>query len=162
NKALQILKNEGNFQFRDVSHDWLGGHLYRDTSSSNLYTVADLRDVNRDGALDLVLRNMGAESDLMAAGDPAGATIYLNDGTGHFTALINTINGEPVGVETLHGLLGTQYQAGFPIVFDVDNDGITDQVFIDTMSEVDRTVMPNQTTGLHIATLFGAQTSHVY
>src|SRR5690606_33159464 len=81
NKALQILKNEGDFQFRDVSHDWLGSYIYRETTSSNLYTMADLRDVNRDGTLDIVLRNMGAEAPLVAAGDAAGAAIYLNDGT---------------------------------------------------------------------------------
>lgn len=51
---------------------------------------------------------------------------------------------------------------GFPVVFDVDNDGIMDQVFIDVLGNIDQSVFPHQPMSIHIATLFGDQTSHVY
>jgi hypothetical protein len=47
-------------------------------------------------------------------------------------------------------------------VFDADNDGNTDVVFVESFHNLDQNVFPYRTTNLHVSTLFGTDSKHVY
>jgi hypothetical protein len=51
---------------------------------------------------------------------------------------------------------------GFPIMFDADNDGNTDTVFVESFHNLDQSVNPYRVTTLHVSTLFGTDSQHVY
>jgi hypothetical protein len=167
--AIQVLKNLGGLQFADVTGEWLGSHLVRESVLDSTggfqqqYTGVQLQDVNRDGALDLVLKNYGASAAQVVAGLPTGAFLYLNDGSGHFSPAIPSIGGNSLTVSQLAALTGTAHHVlGIPLLFDANSDGNTDQIFIGLFNGLDQSSFPYKVTKLHVSTLLGEDTSHVY
>ncbi|TFV95243.1 VCBS repeat-containing protein, partial [Oxalobacteraceae bacterium OM1] len=163
--AIQILENEGNYQFKDVTLSAMGSYLLRDAQqqdgAGNWQTLASsyfLQDVNHDGKLDIVLNDNGVNAAQMAQGLSSGAFIYLNDGAGHFTpAQFAAANGTPLTAEQLSTMTGQPaWGFGFPLTFDADNDGNSDYVFIADAKNADGT------TALDISTLFGANSGATY
>lgn len=80
---FQILRNDGNWQFTDVTQAWWGGYQSH-TVISNVISpaqVVEIRDINGDGIPDLVIRR----ATLPIANVLNSALWYLNDGTGKFS-----------------------------------------------------------------------------
>jgi hypothetical protein len=168
--AVEILKNLGNDQFKDVSADWLGGlllraHGQRDETGESQQPPSklSLQDVNHDGALDLVLYQYSTSGKQVAAGGTGGAFVYLNDSTGHLSPA------QPVSdagaftaqqFDTMSGL--DDYMLGMPLQFDTTNSGHNDFVFLSTSAGLDLSVTPASVTTLHITTVFGENTGTIY
>ena len=90
---LQVLRNEGNFQFSDVTMAWVGffsTSYWNDTSSVTYAGRIRLMDLNGDGALDLAFLMWGPPGPLL------NHSALLNDGSGHFTPLVPQAVGGPV------------------------------------------------------------------
>jgi hypothetical protein len=167
--AVEILHNTGNNQFVDVTVDWLGSYLLRqmhaDADGANVfnYTRVGLQDVDRDGNLDLVIKTFGESPGQMAAPDTSNAFIFFNNGTGHMAPSAPFVGSQPMTAAQLEQLTGTnKYGMGFPLVFDADNDGSNDVVFIDAEMDLNQSVFPYAPTRLHVSTLFGDDSQHVY
>ncbi len=155
--AVQVLKNVGNMQFSDVTTDWLGSYLVRNgtrDASGNYPQIAqqvEIRDVNHDGNLDLVLVSMNTVATQMVDGMATGAFLYLNDGTGRMTAWNPVINNAEVTATQLAQMTGNpDWSQGMPLTFDVNNDGMSDYVFVNTDSNI------------RVTTLLGAVAGNVY
>jgi hypothetical protein len=153
----------------DVTVDWLGSYLLRQTHADadgiNVfhYTRVGLQDVDRDGNIDLVLKTFGESPGQMAAPDTSNAFIFLNNGTGHMAPGAPFVGSQPMTAAQLEQLTGTnKYGMGFPLVFDADRDGSNDIVFIDAEMDLNQSVFPYAPTHLHVSTLFGDDSQHVY
>jgi FG-GAP-like repeat len=82
---IEILRNEGNFRFSDVTLDWFGTYQTFYVSAGGVSFTAsayELRDVDGDGRVDLVIKSFGLGPDQLGALGP----IYYNDGTGKLRA----------------------------------------------------------------------------
>jgi hypothetical protein len=167
--AVEILHNTGNNQFVDVTTAWLGSYLQRDFGTDSAgdtlfhyYRVA-VQDLDRDGNPDLFLKTFGISGAQFASGSNATAFAYLNDGTGHMTASAPTANGQTLSGAQWATMMGDGINVlGFPLMFDADNDGNTDTVFIESFHNLDQSVNPYRVTTLHVSTLFGTDSQHVY
>lgn len=167
--AVQILRNEGNFQFTDVTTDWLGSYLVRDANGhegsdfQQLYSLANLRDINRDGVFDLSLVNFNTDPSQLADGTSGGAYAYINDGAGKLSAMNMFIgDNELSATELMNMTTNSEWAVGLPVLIDANNDGITDTTFIDYSTDITRDVAPYRTTALNISTVFGSDSNHVY
>jgi hypothetical protein len=157
--AVQILKNLGNMQFSDVTTDWLGSYLERNgtrDASGNYPQLAqqvEIRDVNHDGNLDLVLDTVNSVATQVVDGMTTGAFLYLNDGTGHMTAWNPVINNTEVTAAQLAQMTGAPDRSqGMPLTFDTNNDGVSDYVFVNT----------NNASNIRLTTVFGENAGGVY
>ena len=167
--AVQILKNLGNSQFRDVTVDSLGSYLIRNGQRDSTGDFAQqnmlpkLIDANHDGKLDLALSNMNSTASQVVNGLSTGAFLYINDGTGKFNAWQPAVDDRILNAQELTATIGSpEWSLGAPMVFDTNNDGKDDFVFIGSENNLDQTVVPYRPTNLHISTLLGTTTSHVY
>lgn len=161
--GVQILRNTGNFTFSDVTTAWLGSYLVRNQqldSAGNFPAVTmqvQLVDANLDGKTDMVLHQIASSAAQFTAGMSSGAFVYLNDGTGHLSAAIPTVNGASITADQMVAMTGNpSYAQGVPLAFDANNDGVLDYVFLGAENGSIRTTTPAQITNLHIATLLGA------
>jgi hypothetical protein len=167
--AVEILRNAGNGQFVDTTVAWLGSYLLRETVTDsegvNLqpYTRVGLQDVNRDGKLDLVLKSFGVSPGQFASSSDASAFIFLNDGSGHMSPSAPVAGNQALSGDQWGQLTNnSKFEMGFPLVFDADNDGASDTVFIESFHNMNQTVFPYRTTTIHVSTVFGAESGHVY
>lgn len=90
---LQVLHNDGNFQFSDATMAAVGYYstsFWADTSSVTYAGRIRLMDLNGDGALDLAFLMWGPPGPLL------NHSALLNDGSGHFTPLVPQAVGGPV------------------------------------------------------------------
>lgn len=129
--SLQILRNDGNFDFTDVTLEWLGQYdvTYRATFSSGVAAVR-VADLNGDGRPDLELRYFGS---IEFPGMATGAAAWLNDGTGKLTRYAWQQNGTTLTASQVQAAFSNLCQcAGGNTVFaDVDGDGVDDLVVLD-------------------------------
>lgn len=136
---VQILRNDGNFQFTDRTLAWLGSHEIgfrqaQDTGYTRAMPQA-IRDLNGDGIPDLQLDWGGFFHNALADKSP----FWLNDGTGRLQRWMPTFGGARFTGQALAdpqwtGLLGIPYTNPTSLlVFDVDGDGLQDWVFIDNL-----------------------------
>jgi hypothetical protein len=90
---LQVLHNDGNFQFSDVTMASVGffsTSYWNDTSAVTYAARIRLMDLNGDGALDIAFLMWGAPEAILKH------SALLNDGSGHFTPLVPQTVGGPV------------------------------------------------------------------
>lgn len=158
--AVQILHNDGNKHFTDVTVKDLGSYLVRDVytdANAQLAQSFDLTDVNHDGTLDMVLHTFNSTASGIASGAADTAFTYLNDGAGKFTAAVLTNSAGALGATQIASLLGnTQFSLGMPVLMDVNNDGSNDTVFVNPTLNADRTI------NLNLTTVFGTAASNIY
>ncbi|HYD95254.1 MAG TPA: FG-GAP-like repeat-containing protein [Noviherbaspirillum sp.] len=161
--AVQILQNQGNQQFADVTVAKLGSYLLREDSNikSKMIMKIDLTDVDHNGSQDLVMKQFFSEAPQIQSGDEYGAFLYLNDGQGHFKAATLALNDATIPASQLATLTGNpEWSLGIPLVFDANNDGKNDVVFIGNKTTA--TDAATTTIALDIATVFGNETHNVY
>ena len=140
-RELQVLINDGFGNFTDETDARLGDQSYYSTGESfnQGSGKVQLLDVNADGYIDIfdtrgVYHRRGSEEsdDLPPV---AGASIWLNDGTGHFVDVPPTVFPvvEPRDLADQSPNFVGWLQWGGPI--DIDNDGAIDVVsFVKTNS----------------------------
>ncbi|MGZ5201833.1 MAG: DUF4214 domain-containing protein [Telluria sp.] len=157
--AVEVLKGLGNHQYRDATTDMLGSYLAHSGanvdatgSAQQVSYKMELEDLNHDGFVDLLLRDFDSNANQTAGGLDTGASVFLNNGAGHFTPATFQVNGSPVTASQLAGLAGTATPSlGALLTFDANNDGKADFVYL---SGTD--------TGIHVATLYGDDTGNIY
>ena len=128
---IQLLRNDGSFQFTDVTLDWFGtwDSSYAARGRNRQINGFEFRDLNRDGVLDFVPKIGGAWSpDMLWAGGFAS----LNDGTGRLQPMRYRPDNPGGTAADLNRILGCVVYCTFtPLVFDATGDGVTDLVLID-------------------------------
>lgn len=158
--AVEILHNDGNNHFTDVTVADLGSYLVRDVytdPNAQLAQSIELTDVNHDGTLDMVLHTFNSTASGIASGAADTGFTYLNDGTGKFTAAALTDASGTLNTSQIANLVSnTQLSLGKPVVMDVNNDGSNDTVFINPTLNADRTI------NLNITTVYGVAASNIY
>lgn len=127
---FQMLRNDGNWNFTDVTVAWWGSYVSHSVALGGTQIspaqVVEIRDINGDGIPDLVIRR--ATSPI--ANITNSVLWYLNDGTGKFTPWrwVNK-DGTPTSSAAISSAVGCgpcDYMT-FMLV-DVDGDGIEDPV----------------------------------
>lgn len=130
-RELQILINDGYGNFTDETNARLGDQSYYSTGESFNQGAGDvyLMDVNADGFIDIFdRRGVYHLRDTDKLPTQAGASIWVNDGTGHFVDVPPNVFPvvEPRDLaDQLPNFVGL-LQAAAPI--DVNNDGAIDVV----------------------------------
>lgn len=139
---LQILRNDGNFSFTDVTLDWFGQYdaTYRATFESGVAAVR-VADLNGDGHPDLELRYGGG---IEFSGMSTGVVGWLNDGTGKLTRYAWQQNGATLTTSQVQAAFNglCQCNGGNTIFADVDGDGVEDLVVIDSIGGTTFPVKP--------------------
>jgi len=143
---IEILRNDGNFQFTDVTLAWFG--TYR--TGRDRTNVGDHRvvDANGDGYPDLVFGTPAYGA--LPADFLTRSFIFLNDGSGHVFPWTLRLHGEVPTAETLAALLACEQcnPGSTPMLFDADGDGLPDVVLISSRLTAARPVR-EQTLFLH-------------
>ncbi len=145
---IQLLRNDGNFQFTDITVDALGSYQMSFADGSAQMGPAHFRlmDVNGDGTLDIVSQLGGT-----SIGAMQGHIAYLIDGTGHFTPWVPQGSS---GALTSANFLSASKCAScsyLPLVFDTNKSGLASLVLLDFQSSVS-TDSPSQTTAIYLTT----------
>lgn len=135
NSFIQILRNNGSFQFTDVTLDWFGSWSSLVTLRNGTRPVGGwtMRDVNGDGSRDLVpMTGSIWTPDMLWAGGFA----FLNDGTGRLEPMKYRSDSATATAADLSRVLGCFVaQCPFlPSLFDATGDGVVDLVLLDTES----------------------------
>jgi len=127
--TIQILRNEGGLSFTDATQAIFGGYDTTFQTSTGFTTFAqrtELRDVDGDGRLDLILTYYGiGASELASRG-----FLYLNDGAGrllpwHFQRGGRAATESEVAA-SFPGTSEPFERAGIPLVLDANGDGVND------------------------------------
>ncbi|MDP3224698.1 MAG: VCBS repeat-containing protein [Rubrivivax sp.] len=136
---IQILRNDGNWQFTDTTLAWFGPHEIGFKQPQDVaYTRAlpeAIRDLDGDGIPDLELHWGGFFHNALADKSP----YWLNDGTGKLAAWMPSFGnlrftGQGLADAQWQGLLAVPYTNPTSLLlFDVDGDGRNDWVFIDSL-----------------------------
>jgi hypothetical protein len=140
-RELQVLINDGYGNFTDETNARLGSQSYYSTGEAfNQGTGrVHLIDVNADGFIDIFdQRSPNPTWDQDGLPPNAGASIWLNDGTGHFVDVPPTVFPavEPRDLAPLAKKDVGRLQRAAPI--DIDNDGAIDVVtYVSTSSYPD-------------------------
>lgn len=133
---LQVLRNDGNRKFSDVTEKWLGDSAYRDTSQKGsdgfdpaAISRIQLKDIDTDGYLDLYLRTyMVAGSGLTSGSDDQAFLLRNGNGTG-FSPY--DFSGLKSGLESLYSTTELRsWNIGFPSLADLNGDGVLDLTFV--------------------------------
>ena len=101
---LQIFRNDGGFQFTDITLVARGTY-HTDFLLKGVVPRGDpsvyLQDFNGDGYLDIILRQQEVSTEIIAIASTTTSFILLNDGTGKFTPWHLEQNGAPVSQSKL-------------------------------------------------------------
>ena len=128
-RYVQIFRNDGNFQFVDVTLDAVGRYVGNFLTNGADFGAGyvELVDFNGDGTLDLYLRPTGVNTGMLTSGAPS--FIYLNDGKGKFTPWQVQQDGLAVSKDALDESVW-KFGAHLPLVLDVNGDGSKDVVLV--------------------------------
>ena len=143
----QLLRNDGNFQFTDITVEALGSfHAGFELPGGIPMGISHYRlmDVNGDGALDIVGKLGGTTIDQILP-----HVVFLNDGMGHFTPWNPLGPSGPLTSAQLLSASKCQNCLYLPLVFDSNGSGVASLVLMDFMSLVS-TDSPSQTTGVYL------------
>lgn len=136
--GVEVLNNNGNGTFTDVTISALGSYLVRGGSHIDSQgrfdsgiTNVEFADFNNDGYLDLIFDQQDTRVNqyTVSADQKYGDNIYINDRAGHFTPW--TPNLSSTSLLPLIDQNSDQWDSGIPVTFDVNNDGVMDTVFLD-------------------------------
>ena len=129
---LQIFRNDGGFQFTDITLVARGTY-HTDFLLKGVVPRGDpsvyLQDFNGDGYLDIILRQQEVSTEIIAIASTTTSFILLNDGTGKFTPWHLEQNGAPVSQSKLEESV-PQFGNFMPLVLDVNGDGRLDLVLL--------------------------------
>lgn len=140
---IHLLRNDGGFNFTDVTLEWFGPHdvtFYAGNGSMPVMNLG-LRDINGDGAPDLSQLHLGR---VTVEGIRTGAGILLNDGNGKFTPWTWRVGGvelspaQAAAALDFHGdpqSEAARHVGGTVMMGDVDGDGLDDLLVLDTLNE---------------------------
>ncbi len=135
NSFIQFLRNDGNFQFSDVTIDWFGSwdSAFAVRGGSKPLNGFELRDLNGDGTNDFAAKSTGSVTpDMLWAGTFG---VRLNDGTGKMEPMRYRPSAASGTVADLNRVLGcVAYCAFTAMLFDATGDGTVDFVLIDNES----------------------------
>lgn len=155
---IQILRNDGNYQFADITLDSVGSYdlTYMDGNMKTSVGHLKLMDVNGDGTLDIVnlIGNISANA-------TQGHIALLNDGAAHFTPwTLQDVSGPLTASQlTFAAKCADQGLMCFnPLVFDTNGSGIASVVLMDTLSSITNT-NPSQTSAVYLTTFAPANLS---
>jgi FG-GAP-like repeat len=130
---IQLLRNDGNFQFTDITLQALGTYNPGGTDHFGMLASsakAALTDVNRDGFADLVLSPFGVSINSLLT----TSAVFLSEGDGRFSPWsLRTADGGP-SADSLLSVLGCSlcdYQQYF---LDFDGDGLVDLLVAEDLS----------------------------
>lgn len=129
---IEILRNDGNFQFTDTTLAWFGTYSTGWTSGGYDWFASDyeLRDVNGDGLIDLVKRGRGYEAATLWNGGSA----FLSNGSGHLKAMTYRTQSAAGTLADFVRALGCTSCVYEPLFFDATGDGRIDLVLIEQAS----------------------------
>ncbi|MBN8730457.1 MAG: VCBS repeat-containing protein [Acidobacteria bacterium] len=127
---VEFLKNQGNFQFADMTQRQFG------TYQSRTANMIQLNDSNGDGIPDFQLREANLETAALAT---ARTPLFLNDGAGHLLPLKPGDSGRSWTSGDMVAALGPPcprladcvWVRSMPMMFDLNSDGVRDLVLID-------------------------------
>jgi hypothetical protein len=132
---IQILRNQGNFQFTDVTLDWFGSwsSAFETRSGTRPINQVTLRDVNGDGTRDFVPQVNGSWTPEMLWN---GGFARLNDGTGRLEPMRYRPDSSTGTVADLSRVLGcfVAQCPFFPVMFDATGDGTVDLILLEIES----------------------------
>jgi hypothetical protein len=150
---VQLLRNDGNFQFTDITIQALGSYEPQGNDFSGnkgFMGRAVLADVNRDGFADLVLQLYGVSINSLLT----TSAVFLSEGDGRFSSWsLRTADGSP-SVDSLVSVLGCSWCNYQPHFVDFDRDGQMDLLLIDQNTTQPPAVI--QTTGVRLHLFRGA------
>lgn len=136
--GLQILHNDGNNSFSDVTVSALGSNLFREVNVRDatgnympLVSSVTFADADLDGFVDLIFGQMGSSPDqyINSSGHSTGNSLFLNDKSGHFIGW--TPNLTSTQFINVVGASEHPWGAGDPVIADVNGDKRMDMIFID-------------------------------
>jgi hypothetical protein len=142
---VEILRNDGNFQFTDITLEALGN--YQDAGLDYVTGHYRLIDVNGDGAPDVV-----SQLTTTSVASLLQHTARLNDGSGHFVPWLpqRQSGGALTAAEVLSAACIAN--CGFiPLVLDTNRSGLASLVLLDYQSSV-TTGTPSQTSAVYLTT----------
>jgi hypothetical protein len=152
---IQLLRNDGNFQFTDITLQALGTYQPGGTDHFGMLAPsakAALTDVNRDGFADLVLSLFGVSINSLLT----TSAVFLSEGDGRFSPWsLRAADGGP-SADSLLSVLGCllcDYQQYF---LDFDGDGQMDLLLVEDLSNQTQPPAVLQTTAVMLHLFRGA------
>jgi len=157
---VELLRNDGNFQFTDITLEALGKYEqgFKDFGA----TVANmgpshyrLLDINGDGTLDIVSQLGGTSITNLIV-----HSAYVNDGAGHFTPWIPQGPSGPLTPADFLSASKCSNCSYEPMVFDTNRSGFASVVLLDFQSSVTSST-PSQTSAIYLTAFTPAATAPV-
>ena len=153
---IQVLRNDGNFQFTDITIQALGSYQPQGGdffgNNKSLIARAELPDVNRDGLADVVLVLAGVSINSLLTTSSA----FLSEGDGRFSPWsLRTADGGGPSADSLGSVLGSSCCAQQHFV-DFDGDGQMDLLLVDLLSNVTQPPAFYQSTAVRLHLFRGA------
>lgn len=146
----QVMRNDGSFQFTDITEAALGTYEAGYTNKTGTYfptNETQLMDFDDDGDVDIVRLTIGADERTFAGG---GGFIYLNDGAGKFTPFTLSSGGKALSeaeiVDKVFGGCGTCSFVN--LVFDAGGSKKKDLVLLNGFNPTPGPRVRNQTIGI--------------
>lgn len=132
----QILRNDGNFSFTDVTVSAIGGYdtVYTNASGfKNPVAYTTVTDIDGDGFDDIWFRPFSIEPDLVSE---KSGFIYINNGAGIFRPFRMTANGQTLSkAQAIAAWGGCDYCSYVVLMFDAGGSTQKDMVLINGQGE---------------------------
>jgi len=157
----QMMRNDGAFQFTDITVAALGSYRTGYTNLGGVYfaiATTELMDFDEDGDTDLVFHALGTDAGAYAG---AGGFVYLNDGAGHFTPFRLSSGGQQLNqAEVIERAFGGCSSCTYVnLVFDAGGSKKKDIVLLNGFNRTSGPRFRNQS--MSIRTLFNGEPNPV-